>query len=154
MNRFLVGTALAAVLLAGCARQPRLHTPDDITSYCPDRYPRISAIESVVSSAGDTAQPPPAPPAAQIAAQLRTSGGLIAHWKAQPLYLPKVAKAFGLDGAYVTLGDAAIVNHSAFAAATESRDVYLTVRVGTATRTAALKAYDVQDVCSEARKKA
>ncbi len=78
------------------------------------------------------------------------SGGIVAHWNDQPLYLPALAKSVGEIGDYVTLGDAAIGDAPPTG---DSRRIYLTIKTKTGPQTFALRAYDVQDVCNEGKLK-
>jgi len=150
MVRSLFAAGWCTVLLAGCSSSvPRLHQPDRIDAYCGDRVAISTAIESIVASTGDVVEPVAAPSGAAILKLVKASGGVIAHWNDQPLYLPKTAKALGADGDYVTLGDVAIGND----AGTDSRRIYLTLKTGAGPKTFALRAYDVQDVCNEGKLK-
>ena len=142
---------LWAALLAGCSSSvPRSHQPDRIDAFCADRVPIATAVESIVASTSGVSEQVPVPSADRIIAIVKESGGVIAHWNDQPLYLPKIAKSLGADGDYVTLGDAAIGNNAVGA---DSRRIYLTVRTKTGQRTLALRAFDVQDVCNEGKLK-
>jgi hypothetical protein len=151
MPRSLVAAPLCAVVLAGCSSSvPRLHQPDSIEAFCGDRVAIMTAIESIVASTSDQPVETGIPPAAAIRKFAGDTGGIIAHWNDQPLLLPHTAKALGLSGDYVTLGDAAIGNGPP---AGESRRIYLTVKTPAGPRTIALQAFDVQDVCNEGKLK-
>jgi hypothetical protein len=110
----------------------------------------LTAIESIVASTSDQPVLAGIPPAASIRKFAGDTGGIIAHWNDQPLLLPHTSKALGLSGEYVTLGDAAIGNGPP---AGDSRRIYLTVKTPTGSRTVALRAFDVQDVCNEGKLK-
>jgi hypothetical protein len=151
MSGSLPFAALFALLLTDCSSGvPRLHQPDRIDAYCGDRAAIATAIESIVASTNDAPAAAPAPPGSRIVAIVKESGGIVAHWNAQPLYLPKIAKSLGIDGDYVTLGDAAIEN---IPATTDSRPIFLTLKTPHGPKALALRAYDVQDVCNEGKLK-
>jgi hypothetical protein len=151
MLRSFVVAPVCAALFAGCSSSvPRLRQPDRIDAYCGDRAALATAIESIVASTSGVSEPARVPSGAGILKLVRASGGVIAHWNDQPLYLPKIAKSLGADGDYVTLGDAAIGNDSSGA---DWRRIYLTLRTKTGPKTIALRAYDVQDVCNEGKLK-
>jgi hypothetical protein len=126
-----------------------LHQPDRIDAFCGDRAAIATAIESIVASTGGAADAAAVPSNARILAQVKNTGGVVAHWNDQPLYLPVLAKTVGADGDYVTLGDAAIGDDPE----TDSRRIFLTIKTKTGPRTFALRAYDVQDVCNEGKLK-
>lgn len=156
----LVRVAVWVVILAGCSSSvPRLHQPDRIDAFCGDRAAIATAIESIVASTSDAPDQSAAPSGDKILAMVKGSGGIIAHWNDQPLYLPKVAKSLGVDGDYVTLGDAAIGNGPGDSVTAnrsgdaDSRPVYLTLKTKTGSKTMALRAFDVQDVCNEGKLK-
>ncbi|GAC1411747.1 MAG: hypothetical protein NVSMB64_21730 [Candidatus Velthaea sp.] len=149
MSRLMVGAALGAVLLSGCSHAERLANPNRIDEFCRDRAPRYTAILSVVSSSGDQAESVPVPSAAEIRKTIHDESGVIAHWDGgQPLLKPNLAKSLGYVGDYVTVQDAAIVNRLS---GTDSRRMYLTVRLNTGTKTIPVRAYDLQDICSEGK---
>ncbi len=146
ITRLIVSCGLLIGALGGCSSSvPRLHQPDRIDAFCADRAAIVTAIESIVASTGDAGAATAPPTGARIHQIIERSGGVIAHWRSQPLYQPSVAKALGITGDYVTIGDAAIVNG---ATSGDSRPLYLTVKASTGDRTFALRAYDVQDVCN------
>jgi hypothetical protein len=150
MSGRLIAAFTCAALLAGCSSGvPRLHQPDRIEAYCGDRVAYATAIESIVASTSDAAEPVSVPSGERIAEGVKASGGIIAHWNDQPLYLPKIAKSLGAQGDYVTLGDAAIGND----AGADSRRIYVTLKTAAGPKTLALRAYDVQDVCNEGKLK-
>lgn len=117
-------------------------------AYCGDRAATATAIESIVASTGDASTAATVPSAAQILTGVKADGGVIAHWKDQPLYQPSLAKLLGISGNFVTLGDAAISNKPA---TDDSRPIYLTVKTAHGPKTFALRAYDVQDVCNQGK---
>ncbi len=149
MLRPVAFALLAAMSLCACSsRAPRLHQPDRIEAFCGDRAAIATAIESIVASTGDASSATVVPSSAPIRKGIETAGGIIAHWNDQPLYQPSLAKALGITGDYVTIGDAAIANG---VAAKESRPLYLTVKTGSGVKTFLLRAYDVQDVCNQGK---
>jgi hypothetical protein len=157
--RSLLCLTLCALQLAGCSSSvPRLHRPERVDAYCGDRAAIATAIESIVASTND-APDGAVPSGSAILASVKDSGGIVAHWNDQPLYLPKIAKSLGLDGDYVTLGDAAIGNGPGDATTrtrsgdTDSRRIYLTLKTKSGPKTLALQAYDIQDVCNEGKLK-
>jgi len=147
--RFACAGVVAAVVLGGCSSSaPRLHQPDRIDAFCGDRAAIATSIESIVASTGDASGRTAVPPAARIRKMIAAGGGIIAHWNDQPLYSPSLAKVLGSSGDYVTLGDAAIPEQPTN---TDSRPIFLTLKTSTGTRTFALRAYDVQDVCNQGK---
>lgn len=151
MARLFV-SAVACVALAACSASnvPRLHQPDRVEAFCGDRVAMLTAVESIVASTNDVPVQTAIPAAAAIRKFAGDTGGIIAHWNDQPLHLPHTAKALGIDGEYVTLGDAAIGNGPP---AGDSRRIYLTLKTPSGQKTVALQAYDVQDVCNEGKLK-
>jgi len=150
MPRSFFVAPMCAALFAGCSSSvPRLHQPDRIDAYCGDRAAIATAIESIVASTGDVSERFPVPSERQILKTVKESGGIVAHWNDQPLYLPAIAKSVGAPGDYVTLGDAAIGN----GVSVDSRRIYLTLKTKSGPKTFALRAYDVQDVCNEGKLK-
>jgi hypothetical protein len=126
-------------------------SPNQVDAYCGggEHYARTTAIQSIVTSTDDRLEDIPVPSAAAIARIVRSQGGVIAHWDAQLLVLPDVARQLGYPGPDVTLGDAAIGNRLVDA---NSRRIYLTFILPDGSRkTYALRANDMQNVCSEAR---
>jgi hypothetical protein len=153
MSRSFIVLPLGAAVLAACsssASVPRLHQPDRIDAFCGDRVAIVSAIESIVASTSDAPQTAGLPSEGSILKTVRDTGGVVAHWNDQPLYLPKTAKLLGTQGDYVTLGDAAIRSDAGGA---ESRKIYLTLKTKTGPKTISLQAFDVQDVCNEGKLK-
>ncbi|GAC1420846.1 MAG: hypothetical protein NVSMB5_13610 [Candidatus Velthaea sp.] len=149
MSRFTIGAALAAALLSGCSHAERLANPNRIDEFCRERAPRYTAILSVVSSAGDQVETFPVPSANQIRKTIHDEGGVIAHWDAgQPLLKANLAKSLGYIGDYITVQDAAIVNRLS---AGDSRRMYLTVRLKDGTKTIPVRAFDLQDICTEGK---
>lgn len=145
-------SAVVCVALGACSASnvPRLHQPDSVEAFCGDRVAMLTAVESIVASTNDAPVQTGIPPAAAIRKFAGDTGGIIAHWNDQPLYLPHTAKALRIDGDYVTLGDAAIGNGPP---AGDSRRIYLTIKTPAGPKTLALQAYDIQDVCNEGKLK-
>ncbi len=151
MSRSFAGLMVCAALLAGCSSSvPRLHRPDRVDAFCGDRVAIATAIESIVASTSDAPEKIPIPAPGRIRSHVQQSGGVLAHWDNQLLYLPVVAKSIGAPGDYVTLGDAAIGDGTA---GSDSRRIYLTLKTSDGPRTFALQAFDVQDVCNEGKLK-
>jgi hypothetical protein len=152
MLRLFFTVSFAAVLLNGCAPNViQIRSPQHIDAFCEGRVPQVTSILSVVTSAEDKAATFPVPSAAQIRKNVAAAGGVIAHWDHQPLLLPGVAKELGYPDGYLILGDAAITNREA---GVDTRRMYLTVKIKGATKTVALRAFDVQDICNEGTKSA
>ncbi|MGB8267048.1 MAG: hypothetical protein WCE44_12025 [Candidatus Velthaea sp.] len=151
MNRAVV-LLIPLLFFAGCASgRPRLLSPNRVESFCGGaaNYARETAIESVVTSTADLPEHFPVPEEAQIRHNVRAQNGVIAHWDDQDLYLPKVAKQYGYSGDYVRLGEAAITNRMV---GVDSRRVYLTLILPDGSRkTLPFRAYDIQNICSEAK---
>lgn len=146
---FIVPIVLVSLVITACSSTvPRLHQPDRVDAFCGDRAAIATAIESIVSSSGDVADQSAVPSNAQIHKIIASSGGIIAHWDDQPLYQPSLAKALGVSGNFVTLGDAAISNAPAV---NGSRPMYLTLKTAAGPKTFALRAFDVQDVCNQGK---
>ncbi len=153
MKVSLVGVVAGLMCLAGCvgSGHPRLLSPNTVESFCggADNYARETAIESIVASTDALPEDFPIPSQAQIVHNVRAQNGVIAHWTDQPLYLPKVAKAYGYPDDYVRLGDAAITNRMI---SVDARRIYLTLILpDRARKTLPFRAFDVQNVCSEAK---
>jgi len=151
MSRFSFAAALALTLLASCAPNvERLVNPTSIDEFCRDRAPRYTAILSVLSSSGDEQESFPVPTAAQIHGFISKESGVIAHWSSgEPLLKANLAKSLGYGGPYVDVRDAAIVNRLS---GVDSRRMYLTVKLPTgAMKTVPVRAFDLQDICSEGK---
>jgi hypothetical protein len=151
--KVLFAAFVAALALTGCSgsSHPRLLSPNTVDSFCggADNYARETAIESIVASTDAMPEDFPIPSQAQIVHNVKAQNGVIAHWTDQPLYLPKVAKAYGYPDDYVRLGDAAITNRMI---SVDARRIYLTIVLPDGTRkTLPFRAFDVQNVCSEAK---
>jgi len=152
MLRLLFTASVAAALLSGCAPNViQIRSPQHIDAFCGGRVPQVTSILSVVTSAEDKTATFPVPSTAQIRKNVAAAGGVIAHWDNQPLLLPGVAKELGYPGQYLTLGDAAITNREA---GVDTRRMYLTVKIDGGTKTVALRAFDLQDICNEGAKSA
>ena len=109
MKRFL---AVAACLLAGCSSSPPpLQPPDRTESFCSEKEPRGTAIASILSSVSDRIEISVAyPGAAALHTDVKVNGGIIGHWKSQPLYMPATAQALGVSGNYIDVTDVVIDN--------------------------------------------
>lgn len=146
--------AAAACLLllvpAACGpRAPQLLAPDRIESFCSEKEPRGTAVASILSSTADQIEPLLAPSVDDLNAQVRKNGGIIGHWNAQPLFMPKLAKVLHVSGDYVDVRDVWIDNQLDGA---DSRIIYVTLAAPGGTKRIALRAYDVQNVCVEGRR--
>ena len=142
--------ALVALVLAasGCAsRAPKMVAPDSIESFCSGPTPRGAAIVSVLSSVADAIQPVDVPSDAALRKSAGDLTGAIAHWKAEPLYMPGTARALGVDGNYIEVSEVVIVNDSRNA---DSRMIYATVATPQGAKRVPLLAYDTRNVCSNA----
>jgi hypothetical protein len=145
--RLLAGILVLA--LAACAQTgPRIRGPRTVDNFCGEKAPKVTAMESVVSSIADAPATFPVPDAATIRANTKLSGGVIGHWDDLMLPLPKTAKQYGITDPLVTVRDVAITNRTA---GVDSRRVYVTIETPRGRVTYAARAYDVQDVCDEGR---
>lgn len=144
MKRLL---ALAALLLAGCSSAPLLQPPDRVESYCSEKEPRGTAIASVLGSVADRLETGTAWPGnAMLRMDVKQNGGVIGHWKSQPLYMPFVAKTLGVSGDYIDVTDVVIDNQLS---GNESRLIYATVTTPQGPKNIILRAFDTQNVCVE-----
>ena len=145
MKRLFLAVAL---VLAGCASsRPQMTLPDRTDSFCSDKEPRGSAIDSILSSVGDRIETGVAfPSAAELRTDVKQNSGIIAHWKSQPLYMPATAQALGVSGDYIDVTDVVIDNQLSGA---QSRLIYVTVSTPTGPKNIVLRAYDVQNACVE-----
>lgn len=149
MKKMLALLALATV--AACAANvPRLEAPQRIESFCVEKEPRQTAVESILASTGDaldaTAQ---SPDDTTIRRAIKNESGVVAYWDGQPLLLPAVAKALGYPDRYVTVVEAEITNRIT---GTDSRRVYLTLKTPAGTKMLPFRAYDMQNVCVEGQR--
>jgi len=145
--RLLAG--LLVLALAACAQSgPRIRGPRTVDNFCGEKAPKVTAMESVVSSIADAPAAFPVPDTAKIRATTKLSGGVIGHWNDLMLPLPKTAKQYGITDPLVTVRDVAITNRTA---GVDSRRVYVTIETPQGRVTYAARAYDVQDVCDEGR---
>ena len=147
MNR-LVAAAAACLVLAACANKPPpLVAPDKIESFCAEKEPRGTAIASILSSVSDRIETSVAYPGEDVLkTDVKTNGGVIGHWKSQPLYMPNTAKALGVSGNYIDVTDIVIDNQLS---GLESRLIYVTVMAPAGPKPLILRAYDTQNVCVE-----
>lgn len=139
---------LALVLAAGCgSRSPRMVPPDSIESFCHGPTPRGAAIVSVLSSVADAIQPVDVPSDSALRKAATDDGGAIAHWKAEPLYMPGTAHALGVGGDYIDVSDVVIINDLTNP---DARIIYATVASPQGPKRLPLLAYDTRNVCSNA----
>jgi len=144
MKRLL---AVAAGLIVGCSSAPPLQPPDRVESFCTVQAPEGSAITSILSSVSDrieTSTAYPGEPALRV--DVKQNGGVIGHWKAQPLYMPATARALGVPGSFIDVTDVFIDNQLA---GNESRLIYVTVATPQGPKALVLRALDTQNVCGE-----
>ncbi len=135
------------VALTACGSSaPQLMPPDRVQSFCIEKEPRGTAIASILSSVADQPLPNPFPSQAALRADVVKYGGVIGHWKDQPLYLPATAVKLGITGQYVDVTDIVIDNQLEDA---QSRIIYVTVAGPRGPVRLVLRAYDVQNVCVE-----
>lgn len=147
MKRILV---LALGMLAACgSRAPQLVPPERVESFCSEKEPRGTAIASILSSVADQNMNVGFPGEAVLRQSIKTHGGVIGHWKSQPLYMPGMAAALGVSGNYVDVTDVYIDNQLE---AADSRLIYVSVAVPGGTKNLVLRAYDTQNVCVEGRR--
>ena len=136
------------IAAAGCgSHSPKMVAPDSIESFCNGPTPRGAAIVSVLSSVADAVQPVDVPSEAVLRKNVGDLGGAIAHWKAEPLYMPSAAKALGVDGNYIDVSEVVIVNDLANP---DARMIYATVATPQGSKRVPLLAYDTRNVCSNA----
>jgi hypothetical protein len=140
--------AVVAFLLAGCSSSaPPLHPPDRTESFCSEKEPRGTAIASILSSVSDRIETSVAyPEDATLRTNVKVNGGIIGHWKSQPLYMPSTARALGVSGNYIDVTDVVIDNQLS---GSESRLIYVTVSTPQGPKKLVLRAYDTQNVCVE-----
>ena len=119
---------------------------------CESRSVKQTAIDSIVASTDDAIRPGTYPGDAAMLARIRSGGGAIAYWPAQPLRLPQTAKALGVQGDYLTLTRASMTND--VDAAGGWRPVWLTFATPSGERTVLERAFDVQNVCIEGTRQA
>jgi hypothetical protein len=140
--------AIVACWLAGCTSSaPPLQPPDRTESFCSEKEPRGTAIASILSSVSDRIEKSVAYPGdAVLRTDVKTNGGIIGHWKSQPLYMPGTAKALGVTDNYIEISDVVITNELADA---DSRLIYVTAATPQGPKRLALRAYDTRNVCSQ-----
>jgi hypothetical protein len=143
----LVAAAAFCLLVACGTKPPPLLIPDKIESFCSDKEPRGTAIDSILSSVSDRIETSEAYPGdAELRQSVKLNSGIIAHWASQPLYMPATAKALGVPGNYINVTDIVIDNQLA---GNESRLIYVTVQTPAGPKQLVLRAYDVANVCVE-----
>jgi hypothetical protein len=139
--------AAGVLLLGGCGpHAPELLPPDRTESFCIDKEPRGTAVASILSSVADRPLTNRYPGDAAVRTDVKKYGGIIGHWKSQPLYLPATAAMLGVTGDYIDVREVAIDNQLEDA---ESRVIYVTVAAPKGPAQLVLRAYDVQNVCVE-----
>ena len=144
----LLAVVLVLTLTACVQSGPRIRGPRTVDNFCGDKAPKVTAMESVVSSISDAPATFPVPDTATIRANTKLSGGVIGHWDDLMMPLPKTALQYGITDPLVTVRDVAITNRKA---GVDSRRVYVTIETPRGRVTYAARAYDVQDVCDEGR---
>jgi hypothetical protein len=138
---------LAALLAAGCSSAPLLLAPDRVESFCAEKEPRGTAVASVLGSVADRVETRVAWPGdAILRTDVKQNGGVIGHWKSQPLYMPFTAKALGVAGNYIDVTDVVIDNQLS---GNESRLIYVTIAGPQGPKNIILRAFDTQNVCVE-----
>ena len=145
MNRILVVTACCA-LVACAPKAPALVPPDHVESFCAEKEPRGTAIASILSSVADRVAPIRYPADAVLRRRVKSYGGVIGHWRSQPLYLPATARALGVPGKYVDVTEVVIDNELEPG---NTRFIYVTVEGPHGPKHLVLRAYDTQNVCVE-----
>jgi predicted small lipoprotein YifL len=147
MKRLL--PALAVCVLAACGpKAPPLELPDSVQSYCSDKEPRGTAIDSILASVADKIETGvPFPGMTTLRKDVQQNSGVIGHWTAQPLFLPKSAKALGVSGDYLDVTGVVIDNPPLVGQ--ESRLIYVTVASPSGPKNLVFRAYDVANVCVE-----
>jgi hypothetical protein len=147
MKRLL---SLSVVLLVACTSNvPRLVPPDTVEAFCSEKVPRGTAIASILSSVADSIQPIDVPDDAVLRKHVKDDGGVIGHWKSQPLYMPGTARVLGVRGDYIDVTEVVVTNDLA---GKESRIVYVTINTPQGKKRLALRAYDTQNACIEGRR--
>ena len=138
---------LAALVLAGCSSGPLLLAPDRVESFCAEKEPRGTAVASVLGSVADRIETSVAwPGEGMLRTDVKQNGGVIGHWKSQPLYMPFTAKALGVPGNYIDVTDVVIDNQLS---GNESRLIYVTIATPQGPKNIILRAFDTQNVCVE-----
>jgi hypothetical protein len=139
--------ALAALVLAACSSAPLLVAPDRVDSFCAEKEPRGTAVASVLGSVADRIETSEVWPGdAMLHTDVKQNGGVIGHWKSQPLYMPFTAKALGVPGNYIDVTDVVIDNQLS---GNESRLIYVTISTPQGPKNIILRAFDTQNVCVE-----
>jgi hypothetical protein len=151
VSRALVALALVMAFTACSPQVPRITAPASVDAFCAEqRRPLMTAIESIVSTTQDAPDAGPVPAGAALRAELRGSGGVIAHWPGQRLLLPKTAANLGSTDGYVTLHAAAITNE--LSPDGSWRRVYLQLDDHGTTVWKPFRAFDVQNVCVDGQR--
>ena len=73
---------------------------------------------------------------------------MFAYWHAQPVKLPRTARALGLSNPYVPVDRVVITN----ARGGESRPIWMTIRGPHGETIVLERAFDLQDVCIEGQR--
>lgn len=140
---------LVLLVLSGCVSSaPRIELPIRMEANCENRAVKQTAIDSIVASTDDIVQPGVYPGDPALRKVIHQVGGVFAYWKAQPLKMPRSAKAIGVEGDYVTLKRAVITNQRA----NGSRPIWLTLTSPKGDVVILERAYDLQDVCIEGQR--
>lgn len=141
---------LALGVLAACgSRAPQLVPPERVESFCSEKEPRGTAIASILSSVADQNLNVGFPGDAVLRQSIKIHGGVIGHWKSQPLYMPGMAAALGVPGNYVDVTEVYIDNQLE---AADSRLIYVTINATGGPKNLVLRAYDTQNACVEGRR--
>ncbi len=145
MKAGLAAVVLRAAFPACAPPAPKLVVPDSIESFCPGPPPKGGAIVSILSSVADAITPIDVPRDDALRSHVSEAGGVIAHWKTEPLYMPGTAKAIGVSGDYIDVSEVDIANDLADS---ESRIIYVTVATPAGPKRLGLRAYDIRNVCT------
>jgi len=147
VNLFKRAALFVGVLaVAGCvSTEAQIAVPDRIEADCGSKQARTTAIESILTSTDD-AMGAHTPTEAEVREAISARGGLIAHWKDQPLILPRTASRLGEPDKYVHVKTAVIVVVPDDA---KERPLDMFVHTPAGDRWIELRAFDHQNPCVE-----
>jgi hypothetical protein len=153
-----IGLLAFCALAAGCAPKgvAPLVEPNRVESFCSVKpvheYPKIDSMSSILTSVYDELPSPSSVPSLeQYKAGLKNGGGVISHYDRRSLLLlkPNLAKTLGESDDYV-VATTVVFNNQVIS--DTSRFIYLRLRDHGIFRWQALRAADVQNVCSEGQR--
>lgn len=147
-NRFFA-CAATALAVASCAPSvPKIGHPIHVEAYCGSKQARMTGVDSVMTSTNDTILDD-RPTDADVMRAVHAGDGVIAHFKDQPLALPKSASTLGETDGFARVRAIAV---SLAPEGALTRHIYLLVRDHGAQRWITMNAFDVQNVCVEGKR--